>query len=56
MFAQVNYNPRAYIKDTPGILNPRIESVEAAYKLSLADVLTSEHLNADAVADYLLFW
>jgi len=52
----VNYNPRAYIKDTPGILTPRIESVEAAYKLSLANVLTSEHLNADAVADYLLFW
>lgn len=48
-------SPRVYLIDTPGVVNPRIHSLEEGMKLALCNTV-SEHVLGNAMAaDYLLF-
>lgn len=53
---QVYYQPAVYMRDTPGVLTPRIPSVEAGLRLGLADCLQENLIGLRHMADYLLYW
>uniref|UniRef100_A0A8C5QCC5 Mitochondrial GTPase 1 n=1 Tax=Leptobrachium leishanense TaxID=445787 RepID=A0A8C5QCC5_9ANUR len=52
---QVSENPLLYILDTPGILSPHIESIEAGMKLALCGTILDHLVGEDIMADYLLY-
>lgn len=49
-------NPKIYIVDTPGVLNPNARSIEEAMKLALCNLILESATQVTYVADYLLFW
>jgi len=50
--------PRVYIYDTPGILEPRanVKDVEAYMKIGLVSCLSDDVVGTPNIADYALFW
>ncbi|XP_075073282.1 mitochondrial ribosome-associated GTPase 1 [Mixophyes fleayi] len=52
---QVSENPLIYLLDTPGVLPPRIESVETGMKLALCGTILDHLVGEDIIADYLLY-
>ncbi|KAM9366002.1 mitochondrial ribosome-associated GTPase 1 [Pholidichthys leucotaenia] len=52
---QVCERPIMYLLDTPGVLPPRIESVETGLKLALCGTILDHLVGEDIIADYLLF-
>ncbi|KAM7171447.1 mitochondrial ribosome-associated GTPase 1 isoform 2-T2 [Macrochelys suwanniensis] len=52
---QVSERPLMYLLDTPGVLAPRIESVEAGMKLALCGAIRDHLVGEDIMADYLLY-
>ncbi|EMP37927.1 Mitochondrial GTPase 1 [Chelonia mydas] len=52
---QVSERPLMYLLDTPGVLAPRIESVETGMKLALCGAIRDHLVGEDIMADYLLY-
>ncbi|XP_029962494.1 mitochondrial ribosome-associated GTPase 1 [Salarias fasciatus] len=52
---QVSERPLMYLLDTPGVLPPRIESVETGMKLALCGTILDHLVGEDIIADYLLY-
>lgn len=52
---QVCEKPLMYLLDTPGVLSPRIESVETGLKLALCGAILDHLVGDETIADYLLY-
>ncbi|XP_048361085.1 mitochondrial ribosome-associated GTPase 1 isoform X1 [Sphaerodactylus townsendi] len=52
---QVCDRPLMFLLDTPGVLSPRIESVEIGLKLALCGAIRDHLVGEDVIADYLLY-
>ncbi|XP_050932382.1 mitochondrial ribosome-associated GTPase 1 [Lates calcarifer] len=52
---QVCERPIIYLLDTPGVLPPKIESVETGMKLALCGTILDHLVGEDIIADYLLY-
>ncbi|KAM4592201.1 mitochondrial ribosome-associated GTPase 1 isoform 1-T1 [Odontesthes bonariensis] len=52
---QVCVRPFMYLLDTPGVLPPKIESVETGMKLALCGTILDHLVGEDIMADYLLY-
>ncbi|XP_061601507.1 mitochondrial ribosome-associated GTPase 1 [Cololabis saira] len=52
---QVCERPMIYLLDTPGVLPPKIESVETGMKLALCGTILDHLVGEDVMADYLLY-
>ncbi|XP_075466397.1 mitochondrial ribosome-associated GTPase 1 isoform X2 [Ascaphus truei] len=52
---QVSETPLLYLLDTPGLLPPRIESVETGMKLALCGTILDHLVGENIMADYLLY-
>ncbi|XP_024860996.1 mitochondrial ribosome-associated GTPase 1 [Kryptolebias marmoratus] len=52
---QVCERPLIYLLDTPGVLPPKIESVETGMKLALCGTILDHLVGEDIIADYLLY-
>ncbi|XP_013871119.1 mitochondrial ribosome-associated GTPase 1 isoform X2 [Austrofundulus limnaeus] len=52
---QVCARPLMYLLDTPGVLPPRIESLETGMKLALCGTIRDHLVGEDVIADYLLY-
>ncbi|XP_063290034.1 mitochondrial ribosome-associated GTPase 1 [Pelobates fuscus] len=52
---QVSENPLLYLLDSPGVLSPHIETVEAGMKLALCGTILDHLVGEDIMADYLLY-
>ncbi|KAL4687905.1 hypothetical protein H8957_004794 [Semnopithecus entellus] len=52
---QVSERPLMFLLDTPGVLAPRIESVETGLKLALCGTVLDHLIGEETMADYLLF-
>ncbi|KAB7495003.1 Mitochondrial GTPase 1 [Armadillidium nasatum] len=48
-------DPRVYVRDTPGILEPNIRNVEVGLKLALVNTITDHLVGETMIADFLLF-
>ncbi|XP_069186771.1 mitochondrial ribosome-associated GTPase 1 [Procambarus clarkii] len=49
-------NPKVYLLDTPGVMAPKINSLETGLKLALAATIKDHLVGEDIMADYLLYW
>ncbi|KAM5271874.1 mitochondrial ribosome-associated GTPase 1 [Ctenodactylus gundi] len=52
---QVSERPLMFLLDTPGVLSPRIESVETGLKLALCGTVLDHLVGEETMADYLLY-
>ncbi|XP_071071704.1 mitochondrial ribosome-associated GTPase 1 [Dasypus novemcinctus] len=52
---QVCERPLMFLLDTPGVLDPRIESVETGLKLALCGTVLDHLVGEETLADYLLY-
>ncbi|TKS85533.1 GTPase 1 Mitochondrial [Collichthys lucidus] len=52
---QVCERPIMHLLDTPGVLPPKIESVETGMKLALCGTILDHLVGEDIIADYLLY-
>ncbi|XP_060096754.1 mitochondrial ribosome-associated GTPase 1 isoform X1 [Heteronotia binoei] len=52
---QVCDRPLMFLLDTPGVLSPRIESVEIGLKLALCGAIRDHLVGEEVIADYLLY-
>lgn len=52
---QVCERPMIHLLDTPGVLPPKIESVETGMKLALCGTILDHLVGEDIIADYLLY-
>ncbi|KAK2824241.1 hypothetical protein Q5P01_021416 [Channa striata] len=52
---QVCERPLMFLLDTPGVLPPKIESVETGMKLALCGTILDHLVGEDIIADYLLY-
>ncbi|KAF6110544.1 polyamine oxidase [Phyllostomus discolor] len=52
---QVCERPLMFLLDTPGVLAPRIESVETGLKLALCGTVRDHLVGEETLADYLLY-
>ncbi|XP_046885235.1 mitochondrial ribosome-associated GTPase 1 [Hypomesus transpacificus] len=52
---QVCERPIIHLLDTPGVLPPRIQSLETGMKLALCGTILDHLVGEDVIADYLLF-
>lgn len=48
--------PLIYVRDTPGVLDPRLSPPEAALRLALCAALQDHLVGPRHLADYLLYW
>ncbi|CAG9565721.1 unnamed protein product [Danaus chrysippus] len=53
---KINNNPKIFMFDTPGILEPSVKDVEMGLKLALCASLQDHLVGEEAIADYLLYW
>jgi len=53
---RVNFNPDMYVIDTPGILSPKVASIETGMRLCLCDCIPNRLVGEDDVVDYMLYW
>jgi len=51
----VSLDPLIFLKDTPGVMIPRIDSPEQGMKLSLTGAIKDEIAGESLICDYLLF-
>jgi len=52
----ISWKPRTYVRDTPGILSPRIGELESGLKLALTNTVVNHVVDPTFLADFLLFW
>uniref|UniRef100_A0A8C5V322 Mitochondrial GTPase 1 n=1 Tax=Microcebus murinus TaxID=30608 RepID=A0A8C5V322_MICMU len=52
---EVSERPLIFLLDTPGVLAPRIESVETGLKLALCGTVLDHLVGEETMADYLLY-
>ncbi|MCL4136643.1 UNVERIFIED_CONTAM: hypothetical protein GTU68_016334 [Idotea baltica] len=52
---KISQDPLVYVLDTPGILTPRIGSVEVGLKLALVNTIKEHLVGEDIISDYLLY-
>ncbi|KAK1905883.1 Mitochondrial ribosome-associated GTPase 1 [Dissostichus eleginoides] len=52
---QVSERPVIHLLDTPGVLPPKIESVETGMKLALCGTILDHLVGEEIIADYLLY-
>ncbi|XP_035125489.2 mitochondrial ribosome-associated GTPase 1 isoform X2 [Callithrix jacchus] len=52
---QVSERPLIFLLDTPGVLAPRIQSVETGLKLALCGTVLDHLVGEETMADYLLY-
>jgi ribosome biogenesis GTPase A len=53
---KVSDDPLMYVFDTPGILAPKVPSVDDGMKLALCANIPDKEVGISLVADYLLYW
>ncbi|CAG9789521.1 unnamed protein product [Diatraea saccharalis] len=53
---RINNDPKIFMFDTPGILEPTVTDVEMGLKLALCASLQDHLVGEEAIADYLLYW
>ncbi|XP_054265118.1 mitochondrial GTPase 1 [Macrosteles quadrilineatus] len=53
---KISDDPLIYIYDTPGILTPKVPSVEDGMKLALCSNIPDKEVGLLLIADFLLFW
>lgn len=53
---KISDDPLIYVMDTPGILSPKISSVDDGMKLAVCNTIPDKEVGVELVADYLLFW
>lgn len=53
---KISDDPLVYMIDTPGVLEPRINSDETGMKLAAIGCLPDHLVGEDLIADYLLYW
>ena len=53
---RVSSHPLIYVYDTPGILSPQVQSMDAGMKLAACNTLKDHLVGEDVIADYVLFW
>ncbi|XP_041969764.1 mitochondrial GTPase 1 [Aricia agestis] len=52
----INNNPKIFMFDTPGILEPTVKDIEMGLKLALCASLQDHLVGEEIIADYLLYW
>ncbi|XP_029465464.1 mitochondrial ribosome-associated GTPase 1 isoform X2 [Rhinatrema bivittatum] len=52
---QVSERPPMFLLDTPGVLSPRIATIETGLKLALCGTILDHLVGEDVIADYLLY-
>ncbi|KAK6165661.1 hypothetical protein SNE40_022547 [Patella caerulea] len=53
---KVHTDPVTFIIDTPGILTPKIPTVDVGMKLAVCGCIPDHFIGQDNVVDYLLYW
>ena len=53
---KISNHPRIYVYDSPGILAPKVESMDAGMKLALCGNLKDHMVGEEMIADYMLYW
>ncbi|KAG8190895.1 hypothetical protein JTE90_010320 [Oedothorax gibbosus] len=53
---KISDNPKMYLYDTPGVMEPCISNVEVGLRLALCKTLKDNLVGETLIADYLLFW
>ncbi|XP_037078203.1 mitochondrial GTPase 1-like [Pollicipes pollicipes] len=53
---KVSERPLIYVRDTPGVLEPRLSPPEAGLRLALCAALQDHLVGPHLLADYLLYW
>ncbi|KAF0305345.1 Mitochondrial GTPase 1 [Amphibalanus amphitrite] len=53
---KVSARPLIYVRDTPGVLEPRLEGAEAGLRLALCAAMQDHLVGPRLLADYLLYW
>lgn len=53
---KISDDPLIYVMDTPGILSPKICSVDDGMKLAVCNTIPDKEVGIELIADYLLFW
>lgn len=53
---KISDDPLIYVLDTPGILTPKVTTVDVGMKLALCATIPDKEVGPELVADYLLFW
>uniref|UniRef100_A0A6A7FN93 Mitochondrial GTPase 1 n=1 Tax=Hirondellea gigas TaxID=1518452 RepID=A0A6A7FN93_9CRUS len=53
---KVYRKPEVFVRDTPGVLAPRIPDIESGIKLALTAVVDDRLIGTMIMADYLLYW
>ncbi|CAG9128115.1 unnamed protein product [Plutella xylostella] len=56
MKMKINHDPKIFMFDTPGILEPTVSDMEMGLKLALCASLQDHLVGEEAIADYLLYW
>ncbi|KAL4713037.1 hypothetical protein ACJJTC_001091 [Scirpophaga incertulas] len=53
---RINNDPKIFMFDTPGILEPSVTDIETFLRLALCASLQDHLVGEETIADYLLFW
>lgn len=53
---KVSDSPKIYVFDTPGILQPKPNNMNAAMKLALCGTLQDHILGSETIVDFMLYW
>ncbi|XP_013135733.1 PREDICTED: mitochondrial GTPase 1 [Papilio polytes] len=53
---RINDDPKIFMFDTPGILEPSVTDIEMGLKLALCASLQDHLVGEETIADYLLYW
>ncbi|XP_045776182.1 mitochondrial GTPase 1 [Maniola jurtina] len=53
---RINSDPKIFMFDTPGILEPSVTNIEMGLKLALCASLQDHLVGEEIIADYLLYW
>ncbi|CAH2094846.1 unnamed protein product [Euphydryas editha] len=53
---RINNDPKIFMLDTPGILEPSVTNIEMGLKLALCASLQDHLVGEEIIADYLLYW
>ena len=53
---KVSARPLIYVRDTPGVLEPRLADPEAGLRLALCAAMQDHLVGPRVLADYLLYW
>lgn len=53
---KISDDPLIFVLDTPGILTPKVSTVDVGMKLALCATIPDKEVGPELVADYCLFW